>query len=214
MNNDCVLCGRCLAVCPVYLATRDEKLSARGRQSLIKAKDQGRLTADRVFRRSLSACLLCGSCERVCVNEVKVRDKVLKARVGLSGSLKRLALTATAEPGRMNRLAKAGRRAMDLIGVDEDSGLRLRYAQGRVNLPALAERPLRELFPRPVGPPQGPGLILFPGCLINFVQVKVGLAAVRVLTAAGFRVKIPPEAGCCGLPAESAGLNRLAQARI
>jgi glycolate oxidase iron-sulfur subunit len=213
MAGRCVRCGQCLAVCPVYKVTGDEKLSARGRQALIDAHLAGRLPAGRVFRRALTACLLCGACERASANDAPVRAKVLAARAGSAG-LKRLALAGLAHPERTERLARLGRLALDLAGVAPDSGLRLRLAGQDVRLPALAPRTLRQEFPEPVGPEDGPRIILFPGCLADYALTGSGRAAVRVLAVLGFRVAVPAGLGCCGLPAEAAGLTNLARQRI
>ncbi len=217
MAEGCVRCGRCLAVCPVYRLKREEAVSARGRLALIDAHDQGRLDQDRAFRRALTACLLCGACERTCTNGVQVRRAVIRGRTGLAGGLKRMALAVTANPQRTARAVKtaaaAGRLARRWLNLPPDSGLHIRYPSGRAVAPPLAERPLTELFPSPVGPSDGERVILFPGCLTNFALPGVGLAAVESLTAAGYRVMIPAEAGCCGLPAQAAGLVRLADRR-
>ena len=65
LTSACVHCGLCLATCPTYLDSRDERDSPRGRIYLIKqllesgsAGEQTRLHLDR--------CLTCRNCETSC----------------------------------------------------------------------------------------------------------------------------------------------------
>lgn len=213
----CVRCGRCLTVCPTYLRNRKEKRSSRGRLALIEARREGRLAEDTDFRKAMSACLLCGACERTCTNGVNIREQIISARAGMTGGLKRLALAATSDPGRLEKAARTASRVTSALGLPGDSGLRIRFP-GRprdkdLKLPPLAAEPLHRMFPRPQGPADGPPVILFPGCLASHSLTEVGRATMNSLAAAGYRVHLPAEAGCCGLPAAAAGLVRLAEKR-
>lgn len=213
MADDCVRCGRCLSVCPVYNTTRQELLSARGRLAAIDAQAEERLTDNRRFRLSLTACLLCGACERACTNQVPVRSHVLAARAGRASSLKRLGLTATVNPDRTAKAAHWTRQAEGLIDRLKHTGLAERFP-GLKDLPPLAPQPLGQVVNRPQGEAEGRPMVVFPGCMTNLVYVEAGLAAVKSLAAAGWRVEVAAEAGCCGLPAAAAGAARLAQERV
>ncbi|MBI4345838.1 MAG: FAD-binding protein [Elusimicrobia bacterium] len=63
--RECVNCGFCIPVCPAYLATRDERTTARGKLGLALAIDGG-------FKPSpadvelLHSCMHCGACTAVC----------------------------------------------------------------------------------------------------------------------------------------------------
>lgn len=65
--DTCIACGFCLPACPTYALTGDERFSPRGRISLMRALEAGRLDADdpTLFAQS-SACLGCRACETVC----------------------------------------------------------------------------------------------------------------------------------------------------
>ncbi len=52
--RECVGCGACMQVCPVYRAGRREDLSARGKLRLLQALAQGPLTPSRRFGEILS----------------------------------------------------------------------------------------------------------------------------------------------------------------
>ena len=63
----CISCGFCLPACPTYALTQDEGSSPRGRITLMRALDTGRLDEDDPrLREESSFCLGCRACEPVC----------------------------------------------------------------------------------------------------------------------------------------------------
>ena len=63
----CISCGFCLPACPTYALTGDEGSSPRGRITLMRALEYGRLDADDPrLREESSFCLGCRACEPVC----------------------------------------------------------------------------------------------------------------------------------------------------
>jgi glycolate oxidase iron-sulfur subunit len=63
----CISCGFCLPACPTYKLTLDERSSPRGRITLMRAVDAGRLPIDDpTVREQSSYCLGCRACEPVC----------------------------------------------------------------------------------------------------------------------------------------------------
>lgn len=66
----CVHCGFCLATCPTYLDTQDERDSPRGRIYLIKQLlETG--TSSTATQTHLDRCLTCRSCETTCPSGVE-----------------------------------------------------------------------------------------------------------------------------------------------
>ena len=79
--NKCVRCGLCLPSCPTYLETLTETSGPRGRISLIKAVDEGRLdTLSPGFVHQMSECLDCRACAAVCPSGVEYGELVEGAR--------------------------------------------------------------------------------------------------------------------------------------
>jgi Fe-S oxidoreductase len=74
------------------------------------------------------------------------------------------------------------------------------------SLPAIADEPLRDRFPR-LAQPSGARDVaaLYAGCLVDFAYPGVGEAVVRTLRAAGVEVVFPEGQTCCGAPARQAG---------
>jgi glycolate dehydrogenase iron-sulfur subunit len=65
--DKCISCGFCLPACPTYALTQDERSSPRGRITLMRALQDGRLAADDpALREQSSFCLGCRACEPVC----------------------------------------------------------------------------------------------------------------------------------------------------
>lgn len=63
----CISCGFCLPACPTYALTGDEKSSPRGRITLMRALETGRLEPDdATLQTEASFCLGCRACEPVC----------------------------------------------------------------------------------------------------------------------------------------------------
>ncbi|MGK5683821.1 (Fe-S)-binding protein [Actinoplanes sp. URMC 104] len=63
----CISCGFCLPACPTYAVSADEGSSPRGRITLMRALETGRLDADDPrLRDESSFCLGCRACEPVC----------------------------------------------------------------------------------------------------------------------------------------------------
>jgi glycolate oxidase iron-sulfur subunit len=63
----CISCGFCLPACPTYALSADEGSSPRGRITLMRALETGRLDPDDPrLREESSFCLGCRACEPVC----------------------------------------------------------------------------------------------------------------------------------------------------
>lgn len=60
--RECVNCGFCIPVCPAYLATKDERTTARGKLNLFLSGRK--LSAKDV--ELLHSCMHCGACTEVC----------------------------------------------------------------------------------------------------------------------------------------------------
>lgn len=75
-EKNCVLCGMCKPVCPSFQATKDEKLSPRGRSQIIKKGKEPDM--------SFYDCTLCAACKASCAIDVTLplrreREKLVSA---------------------------------------------------------------------------------------------------------------------------------------
>lgn len=225
--DQCVKCGLCLPHCPTYGLSRDEGESPRGRIALLQALAEERLGADGRLAEHIDHCLGCRACERVCPSQVKYGRLIEAGRALIGPASDRRPATGLAGAATRRMLAGKGlgRTAAALLRAYQKSGLQwilrrtplldalgLRRADGL--LPPLASPArLRSHYP-PAGTPRGE-VGLFTGCMGPALEPAALRAAIALLNAAGYGVRIPDEQGCCGAmhrhagdPAAAEGLAR------
>ncbi len=89
--SQCSRCGYCETVCPTYMLTGREPISARGRNQLVRMSMEGRLGgAAAAAGEALDTCLLCGACSEACFAKVPTADIVLEGRRAALGPAPRL----------------------------------------------------------------------------------------------------------------------------
>ncbi len=201
--NKCVTCGLCQAVCPTFLYSGSEGLTARGKIVMMRAMLDGALALSPSLAALFDDCLTCYACQSVCPSGVQTERLWTAARQDLAdcystSQLKRWGLKWTiGKPWVFRLLVRLGGlfgfAPDDPQGVDLDALLPLPFR----GAPAL--RKLREEYP-PVGESRGSvGMLL--GCSVNLYEPHVAEGAIKLLTAAGYRVLIPKNQVCCGAPA-------------
>ncbi|MDD2892697.1 MAG: (Fe-S)-binding protein [Halothiobacillaceae bacterium] len=218
-TQQCVMCGMCVPHCPTYALSQNEADGPRGRIALMLGMAQERLELDSKVIEHLDACLSCRACEQVCPSKVPygqlidagrahinvrvngraparsrwmriVRDQVLlrptRLRVlgGLTRVMQRLRLDRLPMPSSLKRLTQLA--------------------------PPLAPafRPL-EIYP--VSHPRG-RVGLFLGCMGSVFEAENLRAAIVVLNAWGYEVRVPRKQGCCGAMHQHGGDPQRGQA--
>jgi len=207
----CVKCGLCLPHCPTYTQAREEGESPRGRIALMQGVAAGDLPAGPRLEAHLDHCLSCRACERVCPSAVRYGEllnatrAILPTPPGTSGSSRRLADMAIATITDRAR----GRRLRRLLQVYQRSGLQWLVRRTAL-LRALRLERAEALVPPVIGsgrawkafnPARGTELArvaLFTGCASSVFDRTTISAAIRVLTASGHSVHVPPAQTCCG----------------
>ncbi len=201
------------------MATRDEEHTTRGRANALRLVMSGALPADglanETLREALDLCLQCKACKSECPSNVDMAK--LKAEflhhyyqahplpLGslLMGNIHRLNPIGAATAGLANwTLGQPWFKWLleKLAGIDR-----------RRELPRFEAYHLRRWFKRHVPDPRAGKrgeVLLLDDCFTAYNSPSVGRAAVRVLEASGYRVRL---AGlpCCGRPAISKGLLTL-----
>jgi Fe-S oxidoreductase len=198
-------------MCPSYLATRDEKDSTRGRARVLQELANGSLVKS--FRsaevaESLDLCLSCKGCSSDCpagVDMATYKAEVLYQRYRRRprppahyslGWLPRWAALAARAPGLANAALSRG----PLAGLAK----RLGGIDARRPLPEFATETFRDWFAAR-RPASGTPVLLWVDTFTNHFTPEVGRAAVRVLEAAGYSVRITGRPACCGLTWISTG---------
>jgi Fe-S oxidoreductase len=207
-------------MCPSYQATRSEMHSTRGRANALRAALSGRLPPGALTSREMSEvldlCLECKGCKAECptaVDMARVKAEFLnlyqiehgvplRSRIfGEIAAVSRMA-TPLAWPVNAVMRAKPTRWLMErTLGISSQR-----------TLPRFATRRLRKL----AGTASADGskdrrVVLFADTFTDTNTPEVGLAAIKVLRAAGFAVELVPRQGCCGRPMVSKGLLQRAK---
>jgi heterodisulfide reductase subunit C len=73
--DNCVKCGLCKSLCPIFKIIREEEFSPRGHSILLQNK---------IIEESMFKCNLCRACEEKCPLNLKICDAILKAREALN----------------------------------------------------------------------------------------------------------------------------------
>lgn len=196
----CILCGRCLEVCPLFRATDCEELSPRAKHQLSAGLNQGVLQAPSA--KDLAAlCLGCGRCESACPQGLCVPEVVSELR--------------NAHPGMQEWLwniwmgaGKAFWPALSRLGAIAPS-----WMPGEARAKSLeAMRSGNDIVPWIFleGPPSvdssGEAFVIFPGCLASTVRPEWTSTAAALLGAVGKNVQQTPDWACCGSTLGHAGL--------
>ncbi|MGW0811265.1 FAD-binding and (Fe-S)-binding domain-containing protein [Nonomuraea sp. NPDC002799] len=202
-------------MCPSYRVTREEEHSTRGRARLLEEMVRGELITDgwrsQAVHDALDLCLACKGCKSECPVNVDMatykaeflahhyRRRVRPRAHYSMGWLPLWAALASAAPGPLNA---AGHLPLLSRVIKAVAGV----AQER-ELPRFAGERFTDWFKRRAG--AGPGtrgqVVVWADTFTNNFDPHVGQATVRVLEAAGFEVKVPPVALCCGLTWISTG---------
>jgi FAD/FMN-containing dehydrogenase/Fe-S oxidoreductase len=224
----CVGVGECRrrdggTMCPSYMVTGEEMHSTRGRARLLNEMIRGEVITDgwrsEAVREALDLCLACKGCKGECPVNVDMaaykaeflahyyrhrRRPVTAYSMGLIATWARV---ASWFPGLANFLTHAtglARLLKWLAGI---------HPQRRV--PRFASRTFQSWWrARPHTATTGRPVVLWPDTFNNHFHPEVAIAAVEVLEAAGFAVKVPLEALCCGRPLYDYGFLDKARARL
>jgi ferredoxin len=70
-THACAKCGNCIAVCPAYLVTKNEEMTAKGKialaKKIIEGKEVTKTEAENVFM-----CMHCRACEEICQTNLEL----------------------------------------------------------------------------------------------------------------------------------------------
>jgi Fe-S oxidoreductase len=216
-------------MCPSFLATRDERDSTRGRARVLQELANGTLVTggwrSPEVHDVLDLCLSCKACASDCpagVDMATYKSEVLHRSYRRRlrpvthyslGWLPRWARLAGAAPTVVNRLlapAPLRRVVLRLGGMDPRRGV-----------PAFAAVPFRRwwrrrgarLMRRSTPAPRGP-VLLWVDSFSDSFSPAVARDAVRVLTDAGYEVRVSAGEVCCGLTWISTGQLDAARRRL
>ncbi len=208
----CVKCGLCLPHCPTYQLARDEAESPRGRIALIQGWVSGDLQADHSLLDHLDRCLLCRRCEGACPSAVSYTALMDAARASLPRTTPRWLPDLLADRGRQ-------RMAMKLAAIALKSGMQSWFPSAAIRRLLAVAATIHEIHSgsrvtlnqryAAKNPLKGE-VALFTGCMGEAIDMQAIAAAIRILTASGYAVTVPPSQQCCGAMHAHAGYQQRA----
>jgi FAD/FMN-containing dehydrogenase/Fe-S oxidoreductase len=220
--EQCNGCGGCRketpSMCPTFIATGQESMSTRGRANAIRAALERRgLPADgdslhcKELDEALSNCLSCKACTTECpsnVNLTLLKAELLHARIRRDGlTLQNRVFSSVDLLGRIGCVAPRLANAVLASALGRWVARALGMAGAR-RFPEYARERFDRWFARRATPdsprPRG-RVMLWDDTFVRYHEPNIGMAAVKVLEAAGFEVALPIGRKCCGRPAFSQG---------
>ena len=194
--GQCIKCGRCLAVCPVYQVSTQERFSTRGKLTLITAFLNKEITTSVAFEETIGACLMCNQCNQACIFNLDV-PKIIQGTRKILWKQRRLHLNY---PWILNKFLANYQRF--------HLGIWLRLA-GLFN-PSL-EVPSKPFLSGRVPENSNAKVAIFIGCAINLLYPYLGERIITLFEKIKIPITIPKGQTCCGLMAYSLGDTQTAQ---
>lgn len=221
--NRCFGIGKCRhtsggTMCPSFMVTREEKHSTRGRARLLFEMMSGHLDPDaegdgwrdESVKEALDLCLACKGCKGDCPVNVDMatykseflshyyKGRVRPRAAYALGLIPLWARLASLTPGVANAALQApvlGSAGKWAAGVSQQR-----------QAPPFAGRTFRSWFARRNTRGDGPPVLFWPDTFTNYFNPEVARAGVEVLESAGYTVRIPRKALCCGRPLYDYGM--------
>jgi L-lactate dehydrogenase complex protein LldF len=209
----CIRCGSCLNVCPVYRLVGGHvfgKVYTGGIGTILTAWFDTLKQAQEIQ----ALCIACGSCKEVCPGKIDIPELIVELRRRVTAE-QGLPFVQRAIFSVVNnrRLFHGMLRAASLVqkpfakkGFIRHLPMFLSGLTDLRSLPEIAPRPLRDLI-QEIEQPKGltQRAALYAGCLMDFAYPEMGAAVVKILNQAGIEVVFPEGQTCCGAPARYSG---------
>lgn len=217
----CVRCGKCLNTCPTYSVLPFETSSPRGRLGLIDAITTKRINYRHALE-SLSSCMLCARCEKVCELKIPLTKIIVEMRHKMSVSStpdfteSAIRLLFGAPEGQRKNL-KFLAKILNALPKGYVGGLlyRLLRLDSRAKvLQELKVKTFLELFKQE----RNSEVALFIGCAVNYLFHDIGASAISMFKKIEMPLDIPASQNCCGLVlwaiGDKSGAKRLAEKNL
>ena len=199
-------------MCPSYMATREEEHATRGRaNALVKAlrrRTRAAALGDERLHEILDLCLECKACKSECplwVDMATLKSEFLSHHQTLHGTPLRSRLFGSIRT--LNRLGSATAPLSNLPVAACGCSSASRGIDRRRPLPRFERETLIRWRPQAARAADGHArrVVFLADSFTTFTEPGVGRAAIELLEAAGYDVRLE-RAGCCGRACISKGL--------
>ncbi len=202
INPDaCITCATCVAQCPIATATTE----FLGPRMVGPAHERFRLMG-MPEEKSLHYCSNCKNCDIACPHGVPISTFNMMARAAYAKkqgfSLRDWMLGHGADIAHYLGFVPA---ALRNFGMKNPVTRMLLHELGvhkKAPLPSFATKTFRVLFRKEQQnvAENAATVVFFPGCYVDIYDPTTGLDMVWALNKAGYKVIVPEDVSCCGLP--------------
>jgi FAD/FMN-containing dehydrogenase/Fe-S oxidoreductase len=204
------------AMCPSYMATREEKHTTRGRANALRGVLSGSLPAESFASKNLldvlDLCLGCKSCKSECPSNVdmaKIKYEYLYQYY--KGRKVPLGSRLVADIHRLNALAAPLAPLANVVNRSAPVKLLFEKVAGFDRsrpMPKIVRNTFQKWFDgrKAQGTNTRGKVVLFHDTFMNFNHPSIGKSATHLLEALGFEVVVLKDRKCCGRPMISKGL--------
>ena len=214
--SECIKCGACLSVCPVYKELCEESYSPRGHSALAEEIAQENLNLTAKLVEIFTKCLACEGCEAVCPKSIPTAKIVYEIREMLyqkrryDAPLHSVIKLLYNSPYIFTLLLKNAAMLRPFLFEDLK---KVNLLRPRINLPFLSKsrtipKVRRKFFldnnfdKRPKSKSH---ISLFSGCIFNYIYPDIAMDSLNILKELQKEVHVCTEQICCGFPALSVG---------
>ncbi len=215
INPDaCITCTTCVAQCPIAAATTE----FLGPRMLGPAQERFRLMG-MPEEKSLHYCSNCKNCDIACPHNVPISTFTMMARAAYAKehghSLRDWILAHGADIAKYLGFIPASLRNFGMKNPFTRAALHALGVHKKAPLPSFASKTFTAQFRRlqqQLNPAmRHKAVVFFPGCYVDIYDPQTGLDMVHVLNKAGYKVIVPEDISCCGLPMMANGFGEHAQ---
>jgi glycolate oxidase iron-sulfur subunit len=222
ISDNCIKCGKCKSVCPIFEISHDETTSPRGFIDLLGAYKRDELELDKNAKAIFESCFLCTSCVEECPNDLptdmiieQIRNDIRK-KYGIAW-YKRAFFFLLRNRKIMDFLAKMG-------WVFQTCGLKInaekQSSKLRLNLPIemIKDRTLpfadrtsflnshpENIINTKDKEQKKKKVAIFIGCMGNYAYTNIGKSLLKILNRLELDAFIPKDQLCCSAPAYFTG---------
>jgi FAD/FMN-containing dehydrogenase/Fe-S oxidoreductase len=205
MCNGAGVCRKTDGVmCPSFQVTHDEKHSTRGRANLLRAMMTGRFpnknVAEKIVYEALDLCLACKGCKSECPTGVDVAKLKYEFLSNYYSEHKRRLRDYLF--GYIGTVARFAHLIAPLANSILSNSLFIKMSAGvgltpYRSFPNMSWRSLRSIAREYLagGIPSADSVLFLSDAFTNYFHPQVGLSAIQVLRAAGYRVHLLPVSG-------------------
>jgi len=199
--------------------------SPRGRLSLLRAVEDGKLDLTAGVEEHLYHCLDCRACNTVCPPGVRIGELIVHGRVAIEEKhprpwLIKFILRNVLISAERAEVISAPLRFLQALGLDRFGARLLSWLPGLgkklnelVQFAPRMGKPLRKELAL-VTPARGERkhrVAFFLGCMMNVAMPDTSRATVRLLTKLGCEVVTPHGQACCGAPQDDQAMRPLSR---